>query len=230
MARLKLASLLAIAALGFSSSASWAEGEWSGFYIGGVAGYGWGNSEHCDASPGPGFAPCSPGFPNFNIEGGTGGVTVGYNMQNGYWVYGVEADYSFGEIDGSSGNTVLFGCGGLCATEIESYGTLRGRVGRAFNNILPYVTAGVAISQLTANIGNPVIIGGTDTAISFVGGGGVEMMFADNWSGKIEGLWISSPGDFAYDTISACGAPGCFTSDNSFATIRIGINRHFKVD
>lgn len=204
--------------------------DWSGLYAGAVAGYGWGNSKHCDGSFSP---PCQAGYPEFDLTGGTGGVTLGFNWQSADWVFGIEADYSWGDIDGSSPTTAAFGCGGpgqTCNTDIESYGTVRGRLGYAMDRFLAYVTAGVAISQLHASIGSPIVAQDTDTATSFTAGGGVEFAFGSNWSGKIEYLYVDSPSDFNYDTVLTCGAPGCFTRDNSFSTVRAGINYRFNWD
>jgi len=203
--------------------------DWTGFYLGGVAGYGWGDSEHCDASANP---PCQPGFPHFDLEGGTGGVTLGYNWQAVNWVFGIEADYSWGDIDGTSPGGGFCGAGGAtCNTDIESYGTVRGRLGYAFDRILPYLTAGVAFSQLHASIltGAPTESGDTTTATSFTVGGGVEFAFGMHWSGKIEYLYVDSPNDFDYDILSAC-VVNCFTSDNSFHTVRVGVNYLFASD
>src|ERR1700687_4160923 len=89
---------------------------WTGFYLGGNIGYGWGRSDTTASLNDPGGVP--PGIalaavnPIFNLDGVIGGGQVGYNWQTGNWVFGIEADF---QATGQSGNT-SFGCGtGICA-------------------------------------------------------------------------------------------------------------------
>lgn len=205
--------------------------DWSGLYAGAVAGYGWGSSEHCDGTPGATSTVCDPSFPKFDLSGATGGITVGYNIQRDRWVFGAEADYSVADITGSSFSTARFGCGrgSTCSTEIQAYGTVRGRIGYAFDRVLPYVTAGVAISRLHASIGNatPVASSDTETAVSLTAGGGIEVGLLQRLSLKVGYLYVGAPDDFSYDIRNLCGTPGCFTRDNSFHTVRAGLNFHF---
>jgi outer membrane immunogenic protein len=200
---------------------------WTGFYVGGVASYAWGDSKHCDD------LTCSkPGvvYPAFDLSGGLGGVTVGYNAQMGKLVAGVEADWSWGSVDGSSPSTPGFNCLGSCATEVTSIGTVRGRLGYAFGNLLPYVTAGAAFTTYNASIGGPIVVAeDTTTKTSFTAGGGLEFAFSRHWSGKVEYLYISRLGDFAYDSGVACGAPpgNCFSRTDRIDTVRLGLNYRF---
>src|SRR3984893_12650504 len=75
---------------------------WSGFYIGGHGGYGWGT--------GAGGSP--PGF--------VGGGQLGFNYQIDRLVLGAEADISVSGIDGTAGG-VTFGA--------DYLGSLRARIG-----------------------------------------------------------------------------------------------------
>jgi outer membrane immunogenic protein len=196
---------------------------WSGFYIGGVVGYGWGTSDHCDAST------CGlPGvvYPAPDPKGWNAGVTLGYNWQSANWVLGVEGDWSWANMKGSDPGTLTFGCAGTCDTNIKSFGTVRGRIGYAFDRLLPYVTAGVAFTELNATIGTPVLAEGTTTKASFTVGGGVEYAFLPNWSAKLEYLYISKLDDFTYAP-AFCAAPGCFVSNTSYSVARLGVNYRF---
>src|SRR5674476_1377806 len=67
---------------------------WSGFYVGLTAGYGWGNARFDTATAGAGST--------FRTSGGNIGSTLGYNMQSGSIVYGLEADLSVNWLKGSS--------------------------------------------------------------------------------------------------------------------------------
>jgi outer membrane immunogenic protein len=195
--------------------------------VGGVASYAWGDGKHCDD------LTCSlPGivYPDVDVDGWLGGVTVGYNYQMGSLVTGIEADWSWGDVSGSSPDTDGFGCVGSCDTEVNWIGTVRGRLGYAFDHVLAYATAGVAFTEYDASIGKPVLAQGTTTETSFTGGGGIEYAFAQHWSAKVEYLYIHDFDDFAYDfEEGACGAPpgNCFARTDHINKVRLGVNYRF---
>src|SRR5437016_1047173 len=60
---------------------------WTGFYIGVNGGGGWGSS-HSDLTG------------HTSTSGGMAGGTVGYNLQMGSWVFGLEADIDWSDIGG----------------------------------------------------------------------------------------------------------------------------------
>jgi outer membrane immunogenic protein len=84
-----------------------AGGAWTGFYVGGNAGYAWGsgnstlaitdgpNCHFCDVSlPGNDSSLAqAAGSPSFSPKGFTGGLQFGYNWQPSNWVYGIEIDF-----------------------------------------------------------------------------------------------------------------------------------------
>jgi outer membrane immunogenic protein len=76
---------------------------WSGFYIGGHGGYGWGHDAQTDVND-PFFTGKFPGInvPGFDPKGYLGGVQAGANWQTGSIVAGLEGDISFTNIKGSS--------------------------------------------------------------------------------------------------------------------------------
>ena len=62
----------------------------------------------------------------------------------------------------------------------------------------------------------------------WVAGGGVEYLFTPAWSAKIEYQFI----DLGSQTVSAVASDGIIDRmpfDNSFSTVRAGINYHFPV-
>jgi len=229
----KILTVVALTLMAPAALAQEATYEWSGLYAGAVVGVASGNSAFCDGSTAPGFTNCDASFPQLSLSGTTGGVTVGYNWQFNDIIAGVEADFSFGSIDGSAGDTATFGCGGggpLCVSSIDSYATLRGRVGIPQGNLLPYLTAGVAFSDLNASIGTPPPPGGAQgsgTGTSAVLGGGVEVGLNPRTTMKFEYLYITDPDVLRFDPTGVCGTPGCFTRRNGFGTVRIGVNYQF---
>jgi outer membrane immunogenic protein len=93
---------------------------WTGFYVGGHVGYGWGDLGGAD------------------VDGFLGGVQVGANWQfASHWVIGVEADIAATDI----------GTGGIRQDWLF---TARARLGYAFDRTLLYVTAGIAATDTNA--------------------------------------------------------------------------------
>src|SRR5471030_2864744 len=67
---------------------------WTGFYVGINGGYGWGKTNWTFAGIG------SSG--DFNTTGGLVGGTVGYNLQTGAFVFGIEGDFDASWIKGNN--------------------------------------------------------------------------------------------------------------------------------
>src|SRR5664279_3393081 len=96
-----------------AGSAFGADYNWSGFYIGGNAGYGWGRADNAASIADGDFLSChfcyntigggptvdhliaqDAGSPRLKPEGFTGGAQLGYTWQLGHWVYGAELDFN----------------------------------------------------------------------------------------------------------------------------------------
>jgi outer membrane immunogenic protein len=177
---------------------------WSGFYVGLNAGYGFGKSSWdfpaVDTSP----------------KGALVGLTLGYNYQTGIWLWGVEGDLDYSLMKGSAG------CGiGTCETKNTWLGTARGRIGyTGWSNWLPYITAGVAGGDVkaTSPVGDA-----NKTRIGWTAGLGIEYALWTNWSIKGEYLYVDLG---KFDCGISCGA----TPDNvSFKSnlVRLGLNYRF---
>src|SRR4029078_7396788 len=98
---------------------------WTGFYVGLNGGGAWSSSDW------NGYAVTN------SPKGGLIGLTAGYNWQGAGspWVFGLEGDVDWASIDDS----VLCNVGTNCQTKNNWFGTVRGRVGYAFDRIMPYV-------------------------------------------------------------------------------------------
>ena len=150
---------------------------WTGFYAGINAGYGWGTSDWDLGGVGVGVSNKPQGF----LVGGT----LGYNYQTGSFVWGLEADIAWSAIKGS----VDCGLGLTCETANKWFGTARGRLGYAFDRFLPYITGGAAFGALEANI-NPALATSSSTRVGWTVGAGLEYAFLGNWTAKIEYLYV----------------------------------------
>jgi outer membrane immunogenic protein len=164
---------------------------WAGPYLGANLGYEWGSVNNNPAKP----------------SGFVGGVQAGYNFQTGPWVFGVEGDIQAAGADDT-----------FAPWKFSNpwFGTLRGRAGYAFSNVLFYGTAGLAFGELRAQT-----FGWTEshTSAGWTIGAGAEVMFAPNWSAKLEYLYIDlSTSQFAITGVS---------NGYSASVVRAGVNYHF---
>ena len=172
---------------------------WTGFYIGGHIGGAFGGSNNVLA---PGVA--------FNNNDGVfmGGGQIGYDTQfSPNWVFGIEANYSF--LDTGS----FFANRGL--------GSVTGRLGYTWGPALLYVKGGYgwADSRFTNGFGGN---GGRD---GYTVGGGLEYLFTQNWSGKVEYQY------YDLGTVNFVGpAPALIAGNfrNDQHTIKVGLNYRFN--
>ena len=183
---------------------------WSGFYVGVNGGYGWATSDWNSAA--------TTGSPK--PKGALLGGTLGYNLQTGVWVWGLEADLDYSWMKGSDVGTGACAAPG-CETRNTYLATGRGRIGYSFDRWLPYITGGAALGgvKMTPNTG----LSETKSKFGWTIGGGVEYAFSGAWSVKAEYLYV----DLGKVTCEAatCGAP----TDIKFNAnlVRVGLNYRF---
>jgi len=192
---------------------------WTGFYIGGQGGYAWGTSHQTQGASDTG---------DYNIDGGFGGGTIGYNFQFNSFLAGVEADFSGSGIKGTAGPGRIghdYGCApGLCETDVEWFGTLRGRFGYVVNQFLFYGTGGWAYGRVRALINDAIGFDGTSNQSGWTAGGGVEYGFTPNWSAKVEYLYTDL-GNFTFGQAGTQAAGAA--SSAHFSLVRFGLNYRF---
>jgi outer membrane immunogenic protein len=164
---------------------------WAGPYLGANLGYAWGSVDNNVTKP-SGFA---------------GGVQGGYNWQSGPLVFGVEGDLQATGADDT-----------FAPWKFSNpwFGTVRGRIGYAFNNILFYGTGGLAFGELR---GETFGLSETHTNAGWTAGVGAEFGFAPNWSAKVEYLYV----DLANSNYTITGAQNGYR----FGLLRAGVNYHF---
>ena len=219
---------------------------WTGWYVGANAGYGWGSSTDPSFSlsdtTATGYAAyvAAGGFPTptLNPKGVLGGLQIGHNFQQANWVWGAEADLQAAGLKDSS----TFNCDasdfvtGTSTVEhgLRWFGTLRGRAGVAMNNWLLYGTGGLIYggvhSSLTQSAANGYFATNSDTTTraGWTVGAGTEVGW-DKWTAKLEYLYY----DMGRDTVTVLGT-GVFTGISYSASqktaghiVRLGLNYRF---
>jgi outer membrane immunogenic protein len=183
---------------------------WSGFYLGAMGGYGSENSADFNGI-------------DVGLKGGFAGGTAGYNWQFGQWVIGLEGDAAWSGIKADANAFGIF-----VEDRVRSWGTVRGRVGAAFDTVLLYATGGYAWMDNRINIAVPALLINLSDSNFHHGwtvGAGVEWMFAPKWSFKAEYLYRQFGGEnyFAGPLLA-----GGFNSGTlGFHSGQVGVNFHF---
>jgi high affinity Mn2+ porin len=209
---------------------------WTGFYLGGHAGYAWGNSNWTASVGG---APIAAGSLNFSQgidlfdEGGSwfGGLQAGYNrMLANRVVLGAEADVSFPPFPKPSTGLSIGGVSALAGNASYSEnvfysGTVRGRIGYAPGNWLFYGTGGLAwtrdqltLTQASGTAETPLL-----TRLGWTAGAGVEAPVAPHWTAKLEYLFT----DYGFSSVTFPAAAQRFNSDLALQELRVGLNYQF---
>lgn len=245
----------ALAADAVDSAPTYVAYDWSGFYLGVNGGYAWADTETSENSitttgplvgVGPGTFPPGTIFTgpdrSGEMDGAFGGIQAGYNVQNSSWVYGVEADYQYASIHGSESflGTPDEGPSYETSAELRHFGTLRGRLAYAFDTILVYGTAGLAVGRLETDInitgglpdaptGPTFSSGATETLVGYALGGGVEAAIGrSNWTVKGEYLYADFGGeDFNLSFPDSDGSTAFGHTEVDAHLLRIGLNYRF---
>jgi outer membrane immunogenic protein len=191
---------------------------WTGFYVGGNAG--WAGSTDAVTNTGTdtgtgglGTALLNgsiPGIVNLNETGVIGGGQVGYNWQVApTWVVGIEADFQGTDAKGSNAFAFLdappvLGMTTTYTRELDWLGTLRGRVGYLwFPSLMFYGTGGLAYGEnkigsaaacpsFTPPCGSEPSTAhvSSNTSAGFAAGAGAEWRFAPAWTVRGEYLYV----------------------------------------
>ncbi|WP_029005083.1 outer membrane protein [Azorhizobium doebereinerae] len=192
---------------------------WTGFYIGANAGYGGDKYNYNFGVPVTSSASAdSSGF----FAGGQ----IGYNYQfANNVVLGLETDIQWSGIEGNI-DTASARSASNIKSSLDYFGTVRARVGYAFDRVLPYITGGMAYGEsktsATQLSGSTLsIFDGNDTKVGWTIGGGLEYALTNNWTFKTEYLYVDL-GDSDYGVGSSA-----VSVDNKFHTVKAGVNYKF---
>jgi outer membrane immunogenic protein len=209
---------------------------WTGFYVGLSGGYAFENGKSTiDGTPGLLATGLVPGATKTLGDGFLIGGTLGYNHQVGNFVFGLEADLSYVDL-GKTQTTTLGGLTTTLSQDMTYFGTVRGRLGVAFDRLLVYATGGLAYADQDAvtnlsGLGGVWSGGKSDTRFGYTLGAGMEYALDRNWSAKIEYLYYDL-GKANYTSPQVGGAliPGVFATTRAELKgniVRAGVNYRF---
>ncbi len=169
LATISLAALLHGAGQGVAADSDMTGvADWSGFYGGFHAGYGFTKFGGSYAE----FSDLSRNIQDPFLDGLVVGGQIGYNFQTGAWVYGLEGDLSYSDQSFS----FVDDNGDREKGRIDVLASLRGRLGIATGPALVYLTGGLAYGHASFEaIASPTDRGKRkNSAIGGVIGGGLE--------------------------------------------------------
>jgi outer membrane immunogenic protein len=182
---------------------------WGGIYVGINGGYGFGSSDWTGGAVNSG---------SFDISGFVIGGTLGFNYQMSAFVFGLETDLDYAPISGDGPSAFCVNC----TTSSTWLGTTRARAGFAADRVLFYGTAGAAYGNVQASAFNTT---DSSTEVGWTAGAGVEAAFTDNWTARIEYLFV----DLSHGSCtSACGAPPTQSVSFDESLIRGGVDYKFN--
>ncbi|WP_246018275.1 outer membrane protein [Pelagibacterium montanilacus] len=198
--------------------------DWSGFYAGINAGFGSGEAYGEDLDEASDFFWDGETFDD--VSGFLGGVQAGANFQTGMFVLGVE-----GDIQLTTMTQTLVDTSTTPDTDnivnLDYFGTVRARAGVALDNVMPYLTGGLAYGggyyDDTDASGDDAF--DSNTHWGWTIGGGVEVAMDESISFKAEYLYTDL-GEASYD-YDDNPAPEAIDVGFRFHTVRAGVNFHF---
>lgn len=210
--------------------------DWTGGYIGIQGGYAWGKSD-AETDIDPEFTDIDTlDIDDFKANGFVGGAHVGYLLQSDAFVYGVEADIEYADLNDEV--DIVFdgaGDGGSGEKNIDWLGSLRLRAGIAADRALFYATGGLAVGgvSLETDLSQEALDAGLTnddddkTKWGWTLGAGVEYAVTDALSARIEYRYTDlGKTDVRVENEDGFGVDG--ETDNDFHAVRVGLSWHFN--
>ena len=217
--------------------------DWTGGYIGLNAGAAWNNSS-VDREVFNNGSPITQLGDSLdsNQTVFTGGMQAGYNWQMDSLVMGLETDFNYLGFGDSTridlydryGSPFLPGDNAKLALDVNWFGTVRGRLGFAADNMLFYGTGGLAYANVKGS--GDLYIGSNKWSASesnvewgWTVGAGMEYAFDQNWILGAEYLYVDL-GSHDYDytaNFTGVGPTGRGSVDAAFSVVRAKLDFKF---
>jgi outer membrane immunogenic protein len=224
-------------------------GKWTGWYIGGHLGYGWGraNTSFTPLPSAAQFINLAPTTLRPDPRGIVGGGQIGYNYQKAPIVYGVEFSMSASNMNGTVTQTPIIQNNGstfngnlTAHQDTDWFGTLRWRFGvlpTPNRRLMLYFTGGYAFGRVNYSANSDFRPQGTTqypasfskTKNGYTVGGGIEVAVSSNVSLKGEYLYYNL-GNQSFTANPTPALPPfqvAYTWQTRAQTLTAGVNFHF---
>jgi outer membrane immunogenic protein len=191
---------------------------WAGAYVGVAGGGAWGGATLRNNATG------ADQTPRFDMSGGIVGITSGFNIHSGNGLLGFEGDIS---AVSKKGSAFEFLPNAAFSNEVREQwlSTFRGRVGYARDNWLLYATAGGALANVTNNIVAPAgTISDQQWHWGWTAGGGLEVKLNQDWSAKVEYLYVGLQDKSYFNPAPSPVFPGNQRLHLDDHIVRVGVN------
>ena len=196
---------------------------WTGCYVGGNVGGIWANDDWQDTVLGD--------FGSSTSSGVLGGAQLGCNYQVGAWVFGIQGDYDWTNVNSNTPNAIVPAVIGgpvvglTDSTTHNALASMTGRVGYSWGRLLGYAKAGGAWlnSNYAFQVNGLNVASDSATQTGWTVGVGAEYAFLNWLTGFVEydyyGFNSATPGGLVCAAGAACG----------FVTNSIGITSNVNV-
>lgn len=220
--------------------------DWSGVFLGVNGGYAFDSDDKIGitfSTKGSGLSVSDADLGDINLSGIVGGAQIGYNYQIDNIVLGVVGDLQFGGMDDSFSTDVpddnpLIEGKYTGSGSVDYFGTLRGRMGYAFDRIQFYGTGGLAWAHTDFDAKGTLATDGSTFHFSDSGndfgwtvGAGAEYAVHDSVVLGVEYLYVNLGSEsLSGPVINANIDPGLdarTSADTSFSLVRATLNWKF---
>jgi outer membrane immunogenic protein len=203
---------------------------WGGLYVGINGGWGFASGTTTATVTGTGGAGLDgTATGSGSLNGGVAGGQIGANYQIDALVIGIEGDFDWS----GQKRTDNFACGAPCTIsetiKLPWIATIRGRFGYAIDRVLLFGTGGVAFTHASDTVtatGVGTIFTASSTNVGWTIGAGGEVALGQNWTAKIEYLYIGTNVKQS-GALALVGGNVAETANVHDSLIRAGVNFKF---
>ena len=200
---------------------------WTGFYIGANFGFGGGDTEVTRFSA---LSALGGASLDLNSSGFFAGGQLGYNYQlANNVVVGLETDLQWSDIEAKYNENWIGG--DSASVKLDYFGTIRARLGYAYDRFLPYITGGAAYGKAKFESNSWGLPDTSTTRWGWTIGAGAEYAITNNWTFKAEYLYVDL-GESAVNNSNIWNSAvnlliNPIEHDNKYHTIKAGVNYKF---
>ncbi|WP_457607096.1 outer membrane protein [Nitratifractor sp.] len=194
---------------------------WSGFYVGAQLGGVWGDADVERSSD----TAVLDRVNGLDVDGWNGGLYAGYNwLLDNNFVLGIEGDWTYIDADDSGS----IGTQGTAKVEQKWDASLRLRAGYAMDNIMPYITGGIAWSSIKTTFDNGInaTYSNTDTYTGWTLGAGIEYAISENLHVRLQYRYTDY-GDETFTFINHANQTRHIKTDYNAHMVQVGFSYRF---